>query len=887
MPIKDWVTKGYDDFSQGTFGNGGQNLYVSSRGVLQRIYQYDLNHNGYFDLVFANCQNHHEHTDSLIYTLDGKRFGMPCQGSVCGMIADLNGDGYKDLIIPGEYDLANPFASADIYTGSREPYSENRHFRLPTPWCKDCCNGNFDGTGKPTLAFALPKYKLVRIFARTDVGYGWHGYQDLPIFAANICAADLDGDGIDELIVREEEKTQTTIYWGGKGGLDVNNCTILPELPASEIRPPEKKEKLTSEMEFYFVPPRLLQKVRWAGRDCFTLSTGKTIIFYAATARRELEKVLELEVPMALSVAIGDLDGDGYDDIAVATSEHAEGKAFPQYSYVIWNGPEGIDKRPRTVIETKQACDVDIYGRMLLVCQAEAEYSYTADSLLFTYPDFEHPRKFQTEDARRCYFIKNPGREVELFFVCHFSRSSVGYHKSFVYWGGPQGYSADNMTPVPCWCATDSIGADLDDDGWAELVICNNAENSLQLDPGHHIHHFGPGGFEPEKSCCIDTMHGWSVVAGDFRHCGCLDLIGAANNWNCLRWWYGGADQYKKYVDIKICDTSAIRWIQAVDINNNGWLDLIVPLISPKEPASLILWGGPEGFSLERSTKLNVFMGVSAHAADLTKNGYPDLIIGGHSQAPVNGDLPRREPHHSFVTIYWNGPEGISEHNKATFRADAASSLCVGDFNNDGWLDIFVGSYHNGIDRDIDSFIYWNREGQFRELDRQRIFTHSASGALCADFNEDGYVDLVVANHKVNGDHHGYSSVWWNGPKGFNSERCTHLPTEGPHGMSCVEPGNMLTRGPEEYYYSKPKLCKKAARLIAAHVEAEIPPKTWVRLTVRCATNEAELNDAPWKDAANFKIPAGCLLQYRLELGATLSLRSPRVTEVRLTCEEN
>ena len=56
-PRKAWITEGFDAFRRGTFGNAGQNLYVSKAGVLQRIYQYDLDKNGYFDLVFANCQD--------------------------------------------------------------------------------------------------------------------------------------------------------------------------------------------------------------------------------------------------------------------------------------------------------------------------------------------------------------------------------------------------------------------------------------------------------------------------------------------------------------------------------------------------------------------------------------------------------------------------------------------------------------------------------------------------------------------------------------------------------------------------------------------------------------------------------------------------------------
>ena len=42
MKSKQWVTSGFEAFRRGAFGNGGQNLYVSKKGVLQRIFQYDL-----------------------------------------------------------------------------------------------------------------------------------------------------------------------------------------------------------------------------------------------------------------------------------------------------------------------------------------------------------------------------------------------------------------------------------------------------------------------------------------------------------------------------------------------------------------------------------------------------------------------------------------------------------------------------------------------------------------------------------------------------------------------------------------------------------------------------------------------------------------------------
>ena len=62
-----WTTMGFDGFSKGTFGNAGQNLYVSRAGTLQRIHQFDLNRNGYFDLVFCNDHDNGESAPSYVY----------------------------------------------------------------------------------------------------------------------------------------------------------------------------------------------------------------------------------------------------------------------------------------------------------------------------------------------------------------------------------------------------------------------------------------------------------------------------------------------------------------------------------------------------------------------------------------------------------------------------------------------------------------------------------------------------------------------------------------------------------------------------------------------------------------------------------------------------
>ncbi len=902
---KQWVTEGFDAFRAGTFGNGGQNLYVSKKGVLQRIYQYDLTGNGYLDLVFANCQNHHESAEVYVYSdffgSCPRRSELPAQGAVSGAAVDLTGSGFVDLVVANRYDMAAPFASSEIYFGGTDDYGEKRHIRIPTPWSESCCAGRFRGGRHPALAFSLPFYRVVRIFYSTELGIEWSNYVDLPLQTGQMTAADLDGDGFDELIVLRNDSVKNIIYWGGPDGIDPQRFSVIePALAGGEVIVGYDDSNVASRLEHKLQSPPLPRVVTLGGRNCLTVFTPGRVLFYGMTADRRMELVLELNVAEARAVATGDIRGDGSTAIFVAAHDR-QGEAEQQYSYLYFEHDGQYRESERIAVPTLQACDAVMAdfngdGRAdLAICQSHTEYSYTNAVLVYAGTPgglCETPVRLPCEDAQRIFALPRPDG-VALAVINHYSRSAVGFDKTYIYPGSADGYSPDRRIEVPSWCAVDSIMADLNDDGRPELVVCNNSENSLHLDPGSHIHFFnGNGEFEPAKSYLLPTRLGWGGVAGDFRRSGYLDLAFVCDHYKNLVIFHGSDGPYGEANSSRIIlereagsKVGSPRWINAADLNGNGWLDLIVPIINGDR--TLILWGGPEGFSMKRRTELAVRHGACARVADLTRNGYPDLIIGTHTDTPVSGELSPHQPHHSFIHIYWNGPDGLRENNKTILRADACDALCVADFNGDGWLDIFACSYHGGVDRDIHSFLYWNRQGEFKAADRQLIYTHSASGCLAADFNEDGFVDLAVANHKVNGDHLGFSSVWYNGPEGFDKRRRTDLPTAGPHGMTALEPGNALTRGPEEYYESAPFELPLGAVLRKACWEGTIPAKCWVKIQFRVAASKDGLVRTAWSRpfGCDEALPpelsaAGCWAQYRLELGAFNSLRSPRVTRV-------
>jgi len=95
-----WMTRGFEEFRRGTFGNGGQNLYVSRSGVLQRIHQYDFNGDGYLDLVFCNSQNHWERPPTYVF---GDVLGDPFRGMTAV------GPGNQRDRGPEEYYVSAPF----------------------------------------------------------------------------------------------------------------------------------------------------------------------------------------------------------------------------------------------------------------------------------------------------------------------------------------------------------------------------------------------------------------------------------------------------------------------------------------------------------------------------------------------------------------------------------------------------------------------------------------------------------------------------------------------------------------------------------------------------------------------------------------------------------
>jgi hypothetical protein len=153
-------------------------------------------------------------------------------------------------------------------------------------------------------------------------------------------------------------------------------------------------------------------------------------------------------------------------------------------------------------------------------------------------------------------------------------------------------------------------------------------------------------------------------------------------------------------------------------------------------------------------TAVNVFGGVDTKKYiiettgtgvaifDYDNDGWPDIFI-------VNGTTLEGFPAKEAPTnhLYHNNHDGTFTDVTAKAGLTATGwgqGVCVGDYDNDGWEDLYVTYY--GKNR-----LYHNDHGVFTEVTEKAGVAGSgkAWGTGCAfvDYNRDGRLDLMVANY--------------------------------------------------------------------------------------------------------------------------------------------
>ncbi|MBT2559317.1 VCBS repeat-containing protein [Hymenobacter sp. ISL-91] len=120
-------------------------------------------------------------------------------------------------------------------------------------------------------------------------------------------------------------------------------------------------------------------------------------------------------------------------------------------------------------------------------------------------------------------------------------------------------------------------------------------------------------------------------------------------------------------------------------------------------------------------------------AADVNRDGYPDLVAANLGNTTISVFINRRDGTFAFPNSYPIAPSSLS------------LSLAVGDLNQDGYIDIITACYCP-TDNSVGVLLN-QRDGTFAALVRYPLAVNSQPyGITVGDVNGDSYVDVVTAN---------------------------------------------------------------------------------------------------------------------------------------------
>ena len=910
-----WSQSGFAELSRGTFGDSGANMYVSRGGRVQVINRWDLNDDGCLDLVFCNTHPHVEKLDAAIYWGNGKDFDdtrktyFPNEGAQWTVTADLDGDGKLDAVVPNYANGTWSNMDSCVYyqaagagrTWDNPPF--RRKVGLPTQAAQNAAVADLNRDDYPDLVFALSagfwEYRggsalasPSRIFWGSKEGFARDRFTDLEAAgASDVAAADLNGDGWPEIILANRERAgkfaiDSFIYWGGPDGFSPDRRTGLPTIQANAVtvadvngdRRPDlvfangegKESWIYLNRDGGFRPEARVALPTSEARDCAAAdvnSDGWADVFFSShqTSGNPLtlsplyfggpggfrpDRKQELETVGAAGASLADLNGDGRPELVV--SSNREHSSFDVPSYIYWNGPDGLQPTRRTGLFTRGAV-----GNTVADVNGDG-----------------HP---------------------DLIFNNTIGRSRGGTTPSFVYWGDPKGrFSEARRWEFPAVEPYDWASADLNDDGRPELIIANQAEIGRHVTESF-IYWGGPGapgspgsGFSEERRSAVTGHGAKGVSAADLDRDGHLDLVlyNAMPDRGIYVYW-GGAEGYvtsqRTVVAPGAGGTPAVA-----DLNGDGHLDLIAA--NGRDRPAILYWGiGGRAFPGDRSVVVPGSEGAAnAEVADLNRDGRLDLV------------LTRRGAASSY--IYFGSADGFKLERRLELKAPDCQGVTVADVDRDGWLDITAPTYSYNGSRATTSRVYMGGPDGYREDRVIALPTNAGTGSQVADYNRDGYPDLLLLCHRSEGDpdragalsdHVTPSFLYWGGPGGFKSDRKLLIPGRGVHFDGGVDLGNIRDRSLRFEYLSVPY---ESGELRGERIEwtGETPAGSSLRFQVRSAPTREGLEKAPWRGtngpgsefrASRARLTTGAgdrWVQYRALFLSDYGARWPVLTGVRL-----
>ncbi len=259
--------------------------------------------------------------------------------------------------------------------------------------------------------------------------------------------------------------------------------------------------------------------------------------------------------------------------------------------------------------------------------------------------------------------------------------------------------------------------------------------------------------------------NGSGVAIGDLNNDGLQDIFFAGNDTANKLYINEGDLTFKDISDQAQIDSG--RWatgVTMIDINDDGFLDIYVCNSGPYLDDSVLrnqLFINNGDLTFTESAKAygidDASYSSQATFFDMDKDGDLDLFVMNHSLLNYGRSVqewenalinkPQDVYKRSCSTLYRNDGQGkFTDITEAAglFRPGFGLGVAISDFDENGFLDIYVAN-----DYFVPDYLFFNSgNGTFTESIKSK-FSHTSfysMGCDAADFNNDGLIDLAVVD---------------------------------------------------------------------------------------------------------------------------------------------
>jgi hypothetical protein len=494
-------------------------------------------------------------------------------------------------------------------------------------------------------------------------------------------------------------------------GLHLSDLSVVDGSEVEEARTPDEPSTEPATLSNNISPswwPAVSDNARqpeyYISRD--TLYTLHTTINNAPDAILESNQANAYMGGRESIAGVGDVNGDGYDDVIVVAYAYDNGQNNEGVAFVHHGGAGGVSATPAIILESNQA------NAWL------GKVAGAGD-------------------------VNGDGYADIILGARYYDNGQNDEGAAFVYHGGVGGIGATPAIILESNQANAQMGqglagaGDVNGDGYADVIVGAHRYDNGQNDEGVAFVYYGSaGGISATPAITLERNQAGAELgrrvagAGDVNGDGYADVIvGVAsydngeNDEGVAFVYHGSADGLSATPAITLETNQANAYLGgsvagAGDVNGDGYADVIVGANEydngqNNEGAAFVYHGGVGGIGatpaiILESNQAEARLGVDlAGAGDVNGDGYADVIVGVSRYDNGQND-------EGVAFVYYGGPGGLNATPAVTLEADQAGAFFghgatgAGDVNGDGYADVIVGAlyYSNGQSNEGAAFVY-------------------------------------------------------------------------------------------------------------------------------------------------------------------------------------